>query len=246
MKAQHRHDLHTNILADRVGRLLQGMKSTPKSTSMLVWVLVLLSFGTFAVWQYWGHATETQHSAVWTEVDEATHDPRASLDRLQSISAEHRGTIAARTADFELARYYMQRSSSQDSTELFSPSKNDQTLSFLKEALRLYKELAPRCADSPVLAQEALMGIAKAKESLVGVVPEDDKDDYGTLDQALEAYQKLAEKYPAEKYPETEVVKAARRRVAEIEAKKPEIEKFYQQLRTATKSSLPSKPPEFK
>jgi tetratricopeptide (TPR) repeat protein len=237
MKAQHRHDLQTNILADRVGRLLQGMKSTPKSTSMLVWVLVLLSFGTFAVWQYWGHATETQHSAIWTEVDEATHDPRASLSKLQSIGTEHPGSIAGRTATFELARYSMQRSYSPEGTESFSASKNDQAITFLKEALRLYKELAPQCADSPLLAQEALMGIAKAKESLVGVATEDDKDDYGTLDQALAAYQKLAEKYP-----ESVLGKAARGRVTEIETKKPEIEKFYQQLRPAKAASVQEAP----
>jgi len=233
MKAQHRHQLHTNILADRVGRLFQGMKSTPKATSMLVWVLVLLSFGTFAIWQYWGHATETQHSAVWTQVDEATHDPRAGLKELQDIGAQNPGTIAGRTAEFELARSYLQ-----NGTESFSSFRNDEAIKSLKEALRLYKELAPQCADAPLLAQEALMGIAKAKESLVGVPTEENhEEDYGTLDQALAAYQKLAEKYPASVLGE-----AAHRRVTEIETKKPEIEKFYQQLRPAKASSVQEAP----
>jgi hypothetical protein len=237
MKAEHRHQLHTNILADRVGRLFQGMKSAPKSTSALVWVLVLLSFGTLAIWRYWSHASEANSSALWTEVDVATHDPRAGLRDLQNIGNQNPGTIPGRTADFELARLSLQ-----NGLDTITEFKNDQAIDSIKRALRLYKTLAKQCADSPLLAQEALMGVAKAKESLIGVTPDEGEDDYGTLDQALEAYQNLASKYPKGLLGEE-----ASRRMQKIEEQRPEIEKFYrEQLRAGAKTPLLPKPPEIK
>jgi hypothetical protein len=89
------------------------------------------------------------------------------------------------------------------------------------------------------------MGIAKAKESLIGVPAEEAKDQalgYGSLDQALSAYRELAEKYPQSFQGE-----AAARRVTQMESKGPEIEKFYQQqLRAAAKLPAMPKLPDFK
>src|SRR5438309_3502811 len=108
MKAEHRHQLQTNALADRMGRLLKGVRSAPKSTSTLIWVFVLLAFATFAVWQYAASTTLSERSALWASVDEATHDPAGGAGRLQTIETRNPGTLPARTARFALARSNLQ------------------------------------------------------------------------------------------------------------------------------------------
>src|SRR5438270_12081293 len=105
MKAEHRHQLQTNLLADRMGRLYQSVKSTPRNTSTMVWVFMLLALATLALWQYWGHATQTESSAQWIDVNLATHDPRVGLGRLKGIANEYKGSMAGRAANFQTARF---------------------------------------------------------------------------------------------------------------------------------------------
>ena len=102
MKAEHRHQLQTNALADRMGRLLKGVREAPKSTSTLIWVFVLLALGTFAVWQYAARATVSERSALWTRVDEATHDPAGPV-KLEAFETGNPGTLPARAAGFQRA-----------------------------------------------------------------------------------------------------------------------------------------------
>src|SRR5439155_21112793 len=67
----------------------------------------------------------------------------------------------------------------------------------LEEARTLYRQLATESQDSPVLAQEALMGAATAEEALIGTpLPDNAEGERGTLDHAIDDYQKLADTYP--------------------------------------------------
>ena len=43
MKAEKRHQLQRNVLADQMGRLLQGMRSSSNTASGLVWTFVILT-----------------------------------------------------------------------------------------------------------------------------------------------------------------------------------------------------------
>jgi hypothetical protein len=204
MKAEHRHQLHTNALADRMGRLLQGMRSAPKSTSTLIWVFILLALATFAVWQYALNATAKERSALWTGVDQATHSSAASPSGLQTIERDNPGTIPARTAGFAQARWTLQQG-----LEAVAGDDRVRALPLLKEARQLYSELAPHCIDEPLLVQEALMGKATAEESLAGI-PEPanvaaagtdsaepaKEDKAGSLEKAQEYYLDLAKRYP--------------------------------------------------
>jgi hypothetical protein len=224
MKAQHRHQLHTNALADRMGRLLQGMRSAPKSTSTLLWVFVVLGLATFAVWQFAASAS-VNRSALWTSVDEAMHAPSAGPGGLQAIEKDNPGTIAARTAGFQLARWKLQQG-------LESVAGDDRTraLPLLVDARKLYKDLEPRCIDVPLLAQEAMMGKATAEESLAGIVESSNAaettgtEKAGSLDQALEYYRELAKRFP-----ESVLGKKAEKRANELEQQtsRAQIDQFY-------------------
>src|SRR5438270_731981 len=57
MKAAHRKVLETNALADRMGRLLDNVKSGPKSASVVAWIFVILALVLFAAWQYYSRVS---------------------------------------------------------------------------------------------------------------------------------------------------------------------------------------------
>src|SRR4051812_21127129 len=100
MKAEHRHQLHTNALADRMGRLVKGMRSTPRSTSVFVWTFVLLALVTFAAWQIYARTTQNSRSSLWVTVDESTHKAEAGLAELDRLGREDWASIPGRTARF--------------------------------------------------------------------------------------------------------------------------------------------------
>jgi hypothetical protein len=234
MKAEHRHQLHTNALADRMGRFLQGMKSAPKTTSTLVWVFALLVLATFAVWQYAMSATGRERSALWTSVDEATRNPGEGVSALQRINSENPGSIAARSARFQLARWNLQQGLE---SVVGEPAR---ALPFFKEARKLYSALIPDSVDTPSLAQEAMMGKATAEESLAGIAgPSPAEQTAGTenakqaeeenlLEKALQSYRALANRYP-----DSILGKEAANRAEELESSKSKIEQFYAEANNA-------------
>jgi hypothetical protein len=251
MKAEHRHQLQTNALADRMGRLLQGVKSAPKSTATLVWVLVLLILATFAIWKYAASDTGTERSNDYARMDEATHDdPTAGAVALQAIETRRPSSLPARAARFQLARASLQQG-------LGSLATDDRVgaLPMLRSARTLYSELVPRCADVPLLAQEAMLGKATAEESLAGIVEagettptsptttEQDKEEKraGSLDKAVEYYLDLARKYP-----DTGSGAKAEERAKELQDpdSRSKIEQLYAEAnkKAAPKANIPIKP----
>jgi hypothetical protein len=232
MKAEHRHQLHTNVLADRMGRLLQGMKSAPRSTSTLVWVFIVLIFATFVVWQYAASSLGRDRSALWTSLDQATHDPGNGPGRLQALETVNPGTIAARAAAFQLARWKLQQG-----LGLIATDDRARAVPLLEEARVLYGKLVDQCTTDPLLAQEAMMGRATAEESLAiqpaatqetqvdGKSEEAKGEEHGgSLNKALEYYRELAKKYP-----DSILGKKADERAKELEqpASRSKFEQFY-------------------
>jgi hypothetical protein len=244
MKAEHRHQLHTNVLADRMGRVLQGMKSAPKTTSTLIWVFVLLALGTFAVWRYAASSTLKDRSQLWTRVDEITHDsslwnrvdrdskePLGAL-KLQELAVENAGTIPVRAARFELARWHLRQG-----MEALTGSVRSDALPHLKRSKELYTELVPQCVDVPLLTQEAMMGMGTAEEALAGLVesapavdgsdaassePGKEERPAGSLKKAVEYYRDLASKHP-----QSILGKKAAERANELEQQTSQVEQFY-------------------
>src|SRR5262249_47978353 len=106
MKAEHRKELHTNALADRMGKLLKGMRSRTQSTSLMVWVIILLAVGTLGAWWYFSTSARRARSALWVGLDdtgEARSDDRY-LENLEQFAKANPGTVPARVARFQIAR----------------------------------------------------------------------------------------------------------------------------------------------
>jgi hypothetical protein len=240
MKAEKRHQLQTNVLADSVGRLLQGMKSAPRTRSTIIWVFVVLAIGTIILWQYGAHASLAHYSALWTEEDSALRNPNSGLSSLIRIGDENRGTMPGRSARFQVARTYLQDGQNGIRSVL---TRND-AAKYLYQARRLHKKLVKDCLDAPLLAQEAMMGVAQAEESLGSIPitavtdhPDADDPEVFSLQAALASYQELAKMFP-----NSPLGKEADSRAKEIEKDKAGIEKFYADLNywaSRPKDSLP-------
>jgi len=237
MKAEKRHQLQRNALADSVGRLVQGMRSAPTTRSTMIWVFVVLAVAAVVVWQYGAHAKQVKSSALWTEVDNDLRDPLTGPGKLQQFSEDNRGTLPARSARFQLARMNLESGQA----GLRVSYQRTEAAKRINEARKQYKKLAGECVDAPLLVQEAMMGVAQAEESLIGIpggaLDADDAAEGFDLKRALKSYQDLARTYP-----DSFLGQKADSRAREIEKDEPAIEKFYNDLNFWARKSKDSLP----
>lgn len=205
MKAEHRKELHTNALAAQVNRLIEGFKNKPNTQTLTIAIAALLVVGLFFGWRYFSRRTSATRSAMWVKLD-AANSP-ADLDKL---AQQNRGTLPARVARFQVARTQLLHGVQQLAA---SPEEHATALKQLEAASKEYERLADESKDMPLLAQEALMGAAKAKESL------------GDLDGALASYQKLQTTYP-----KSALGKEAAERVELLGKQRAQVQGFYKKL----------------
>ena len=229
MKAEHRKELHTNLLADRLGRLVHKARTGPKGTPVIIWVFVGLAVVAIGFWYYFVTAGKSERAAQWARLDQATSialaagDREAFRDELNQIAEEGKGTVPGRAARFQLARFLLQQGLKDQFAEV--PSR-DRAIESLEKARELYRKLATECQDAPVLAQEAMMGAATAEEALIAVPQTDDAEKFrGTLDQAIADYDKLAGTYP-----DSAQGIAARKRAEDLRDHYQQWQEFYAQL----------------
>src|SRR5437588_4623493 len=65
MKAEKRKELHTNALADAVGRLITRLKERPGQRSYVIWGIVILVAGSIIAYIYFRHERTKSNSARW-------------------------------------------------------------------------------------------------------------------------------------------------------------------------------------
>jgi hypothetical protein len=210
MKAEHRKELQTNALADYLGRIIvgfrEGFKFKPSHTMTIVLVAVVAVVVVLVVvWWYRG-SVNRERSADWIRLDDVS-----SVKELERLAGKSSDDAPTRIARFQLARVYMRRG-----MENFCSTSGDgrkDALENLSQAARLYGDLAKESKDNPVLVQEALLGVGKAKEAL------------NELDDALTAYEDLAKRYP-----NTVNGKEAAQRVQILTDNKNQVDAFYKEL----------------
>jgi hypothetical protein len=221
MKAEHRKELQTNFLADRMGRLLQGVRSGPQSkSSAAIWVLTSLTLGTLLLWYVVG--ARSNHSPLWVKFEEDSL--RGDTASLFQLAKDNPGTLPARAAWFQRARLLLEGGLA----SLYSSQHGDAIRS-VTESRDQFEKLAKECIDDPALASQALLGAAKAEEALVGIPQGDDPEQsVGNFDNVLKYYQELTEKYP-----HTFAGKIAQERLNSLDNEKnrADMEKFYKEMR---------------
>jgi len=169
-------------------------------------------------WYYSG-SVRSGRSHLWVAVGQevSANDPAKAMTRLGALAADHPGSMPALVARLQRARLLEQAALER----LYS---SDRSVKELVEARDTYAQLTRECAPYPVLEQEALLGLAKAEESLVGVRnPEGDKELLGSLDRALEYYHRYLETAPQD----NALVKATREHVADLEEHRKDVVAWY-------------------
>src|SRR5262245_23344907 len=157
MKAKHRHELETNALADRMGKLIQDVKENPKAASRFAWIIGGVIIAIVLAWYFVsGSGTSDQ----WVKLD-GNYNP----DSLGQIAQSAPATMAGRAALLQRARLMLP----QGIRELYEGIDRTKAAEKIEEARRIYTGLIPVCADDPILEQEAISSAAKAEESLLAV-----------------------------------------------------------------------------
>ncbi len=223
MKAEHRKELETNALADRVGRVMQGMKQKPQKRTML-WV-VLAGVVIIVVWLFFRKAEvqRVDNAERWAKFE----DGHQQL--LTSLIQQDPGTNAAKAAEFEL--YY---SELRTMLRYLATNPKD-ALKNLDSLDEVYAKLAEQSRDDKVLLPEALYARAVIAETRL-IKPEEN------WQAALDAY-----KVVADNHKDTALGKLRKKRVEVLsdKQKRDEVLKVYQDLRIefVREDRLPPLPP---
>lgn len=176
MKAEHRKELMTNTLANRLGEAVHNMKEGPSRGMVFALAAVGLVVILVLIWRYVATSSEETDSARWLKWDNlATPEQLKAFVENKDVEGQTQGRLAR----LEEAR----RSLYEGLRQLGNTSTRKKALEDLQRAAALYDNLAEECSDKPLLHQQALMGAAKAHESL------------GEADAARRNYQQLQTKY---------------------------------------------------
>jgi hypothetical protein len=240
MKAEQRHRLETNSLADRMGRVVETVRSAPATQSLALWLGIIVVLIVIIAWQFFRSAGHAETSALWRTLDAGTRDTGDFPQSLQSLVDDHPGTTVATSAGFQLARVKLQEGQVNLGNSLEMDRKD--AIKKLLDARNKYANLAKESADIPLLMQESLLMQAKIDESLIGVPdPEKPTETLSTLAKAKSAYEAVATKYP-----DSAAGLAAKKRLEDLEKNQAQIEAFYtkyNELLTSTRPSMPVFPP---
>jgi hypothetical protein len=218
MKAEHRKELEQNALAHNLAKSAEALKSHGKMIRLVAGVVLAVVAVTVVSWYFLSGVSVAQ-SQLWDRLS-AANDVAA----FEKLAADNRGTVQARTAQFEAARLLVQ----DGFTDFGTSERHADAVAKLDKARDLYKALIPESTSFPLLHQEALMGVARIEETLCATPRIDASGQmYGTLAKAEEYYKKVATDFA-----DTFQGKKAKERLDVIQnpEKRDELQKFYFEL----------------
>lgn len=208
MKAEHRKELETNALADRMGRALDNLKQKPqRGTVMYILFGAAVVVAVFLVVRYYRYGA-VEGSRAWYEY---------SLGDEKSVLDTHGDQIQGKAVRFDRASEHLWKGVK----EFASDPKGSRDR--LRAVAKLYTDLREECKDDPVLEAEAMYGLAVVEETLAI----DDRHKH--LDRAVERYEDLVK---SAKHKGTAYGQLAEKRLEALNDKerRQEISDVYQDL----------------
>lgn len=160
MKAEHRKELETNVLADRVGRALKGFKEAPSRGTVLTLVAIIVVAVLYIVWSLVSQHSKNTNSELWER-----WYALATPTELATFAKEHDKTLPGRLAQFRSARIDL----AQGLADFGNPLQRKQALDKLRLAAKTYEGLIDESSALPLLQQEAMLNAGKAYETLEDV-----------------------------------------------------------------------------
>jgi len=176
MKAEHRKELETNTLSATLAKWVESLRGGPTNASLVFWGFLILAVALIVGWRYYSVTTQQARSALWMKLEGAT-----TADDLQGVAQAGPGTPPARYARFERARLLLKQGL--EKVLAATEKEREDARNNLAEAAKEFEALAGELNNTPLLAQEALYGLAKAREA------------QGDVKGALDAYERLTNKY---------------------------------------------------
>jgi hypothetical protein len=179
MKAEQRKELETNALADRMGHLMQRMKTQPRRATLYYVVgAIAILVVTVVVWR-WFQVNRAENSANWFAFYNGTQPLLIDLAR------QTEGGNPSKAARFQFA-WYMAYDLG---LKRLGVANGTDALDRMDEAASLYRALAKECADDPIWESQAMYALAVIEEN--HTVQKADR-----LDAAKGLYEDLVKKYP--------------------------------------------------
>jgi len=172
MKAEHRKELHTNLLADQLGKLVTKTKTSPKAIWLILAAIVLLG----VVYWWWTTRAANRITVAWMNYWTARESPGISLVGDEAVG---KGTTAALAFNLTRADDLYEKGSQSFTTK----TRDKENLKLLDEAEKLYQEVAERAANSVDLGLRAALGMGKCEEAK------------GDLQRALFYYQEILDSF---------------------------------------------------
>jgi hypothetical protein len=214
MKAEHRKELQTNLLADRMGRLIQNVKTRPSRRAVLYVILVLaVVVAGVIIWMI-RSGDDTRQRDQWMAVEQATSD-----EKLLEVAKEFPKTQQGKSARMMLNWINLWEGGIKPA--LSDPKRAEARI---KDCRAKYVELADDCKEDPILGSEAMYGVAICEEALACFAKPADLG--GQLDTAREKFKEVVDKFP-----KTGFGDLADKRFNELEPKsasRDRITRFYQ------------------
>jgi tetratricopeptide (TPR) repeat protein len=174
MKAEHRKQLETNTLADKIGGLAQSFKEGPSRNALVYGTLVVAVLVLVVIYRWVAANATANDSARWVRLDQVSNTEQAD-----SFIKENPDTEQSRVERFQVARLDLV----QGLRDLASLDR-DKAIRRVRSAAEAYEKLAGESGNTPQLTREALLNAAKAREGL------------GEYEQARQLYGRLARDFP--------------------------------------------------
>jgi hypothetical protein len=206
MKAEHRKELETNALAERMGRVVVGMKRAPQKKTMVWLVIAGAVVVIILLFSRYGHMQKVDNALNWEKFSDG---------QIQQFLKDDLQSNQSKASFYELNFLNLRQWLGHLATE------PKEVMAKLEELDKSYGVLANRCKDDKVLLPEALFAQAVIKETLI-------LKDADNWQAARDAYKELATNHK-----DTAFGKEARKRLEILENKdnRDELLKVYQDLR---------------
>lgn len=226
MKAEHRKELETNVLADRMGRFVEGMKQRPQRR--IVWLAVitfLVLLVVFVAYRlYIGSQQQAMTSWLMLEsgspqeivqlanlVEETQPDGSKKLKPAETTDPSK----SSKAARFQLARFFLW----DRGIQVMGFNSRD-ALKNVRSAETLYNSLLKDCEGELEFEAEARYGLAVIDETLAL----QNQDRLATAEKQFEEI--------AEKYKNSSFAPLAEKRARQLRDNRTDIARIYRDLQT--------------
>lgn len=186
MKAEHRHELETNALADKLGHWYARLKSGDAAVIRWVGVVVAVVVAV-VVWRMIAANRAENASGQWVALESAN-----TLSELERFAEANPNSTAAKVARLHEARVWLGPDGI-DALQQRDADRRKKAVENIEKARAEMAKLADEFRDNLVLRVQCLVGVAKAEEALIGLPKAGSANDSrGSWQKAEEAYRAAA------------------------------------------------------